>query len=207
MKFLLLAIKPKGIFSSEAEKSAVMHPWVNVVMGSVSSTSDANVIVQRDANGDFAGRYISAEYFRMTNSAQDATFTDDCHIVYRINDSSNVFLRSAKFSKVASLLGGLGANQTLLDLTEQRRADTVYENTSDKPIYVSVIAKASLQGGTVAAQLFIDDALASEAYFGNMGETTLIATVCGIVPKGARYKVVLINIKGSTLLYKWTELR
>ena len=97
-----------------------MHPWVNVAMCSVSSTSDANVIVQRDANGDFAGRYISAEYFRMTNSAQDATFTDDCHIVYRINYSSNAFLRSAKFSKVASLLGGLGANQTLLDLTEQR---------------------------------------------------------------------------------------
>lgn len=126
---------------------------------------------------------------------QIATLQD----IKRVIESSN-----ADFN---TFLGGLGAHQTLQDLTAQRLGNTVYENTSDKPIYVSIMVKASRSGGTVAAQLFINDALASEAFSGNIRDVVPIASVCGIVPKGARYKAVLNDSIGPTLVHNWAELR
>lgn len=170
-----------------------LRPWVNAVT--------------RDANGDFAGRTISAEYFKMTAPDQDDGFSNDCRIIYRANDTDNAYLRSVKFSKVASFLEGLGVNQTLLTLTEQRQANTIYENTTNKPIYVSVMAKPSQSGGTVSAQLFINDVLVSEGFHKGSDTSSPIVTVCGIVPKGARYKIVLNHFIGQTIFHSWAELR
>lgn len=186
---------------------ATMRPWVRVVMGTAASDPDGDTVVARDANGDFAGRYISAEYFKMTAPAQDDGFSENFHIIYRANDGDNGYLRSVRFSKLSSLLGRIGVNQTLYGLKEQRLSNTIYENTTDKPIYVSVAARASLQGGTVAIQLFINDTLVSETFCGNIQDNIPIGTVCGIVPVGARYKVVLTNVKGLPYIHSWSELR
>ena len=64
--------------------------WKKVVFGDVTPEARANSIVARNANGDFNGRYVNAEYFRMTNFTQNDTFTADCDIVYRINDSATL---------------------------------------------------------------------------------------------------------------------
>ena len=130
-----------------------------------------------------------------------------------ISHKGGVFTRGAiegvwtPWLEVAVKSDLLGINQTWQDMTSQRLANTFYENTSDKPIYVSVMAKAGIPGGAVSIQLFINDILVSESFSGGVPDYAPVGTACGIVPKGARYKIVLNNISGPTQFHCWAELR
>lgn len=176
--------------------------WKKVVFGDVTPEARANSIVARNANGDFDGRYVNAEYFRMTNPTQNDTFTADCDIVYRINDSSNAYLRSAKLSKVASLLGGLGVRQTWQDVLSQRKFNVVYTNTTDKPIFVSIVSYPT-PTSTPYVSFYVDGLLIARSETSGSEDNTQITAV---VPSGSTYKMDNGGDNG-TRLKAWTELR
>lgn len=114
------------------------------------------------------------------------------------------FVTLAKFKELVG--GGFGTGQTLQDLTSQRYWNVTYENTSDKPIYVSVVTNSSSTQIALNSQLFINEMLVCENYSGNGNKAKHIATVCGIVPKGARYRV-FTDTSGQTHIKKWFEFR
>ena len=176
--------------------------WKKVVFGDVTPEARANSIVARNANGDFDGRYVNAEYFRMTNSTQNDTFTADCDIVYRINDSSDAYLRSAKLSKVASLLGGLGVRQTWQDVLSQRKFNVVYTNTTDKPIFVSIVSYPT-PTPTAYVSFYIDGLLVARSETSGINDNSQITAV---VPSGSTYKMDNGGDNG-TRLKAWAELR
>lgn len=175
-----------------------------------SSTSSSNNIVQRDTNGDFASRWITASYFLMKTNAQDNIFNANSEICFRMQQTSEDspthmrFVTLAKFKEL--VCGGFGTGQTLQDLTSQRQWNVTYENTSDKPIYVSVVTNSSSTQIALTSQLFINEMLVCENYPGNKNNVKQIATVCGIVPKGARYRV-FTDYSGQTHIKKWFEFR
>lgn len=176
--------------------------WKKVVFGDVTHETRANSIVARDANGDFYARYIHAEYFRMTNPTQNDTFTADCDIVYRVNTNSNAYLRSAKISKVASLLGGLGVGQTWQDVLSQRQYNVVYTNTTNKPIFVSIVSYPT-PTPTAYVSFYIDNLLVARSETSGINDNTQISAV---IPSGSTYKMDNGGDNG-TRLKVWTELR
>lgn len=176
--------------------------WKKVVFGDVTHETRANSIVARDVNGDFDGRYVNAEYFRMTNSTQNDTFTADCDIVYRINDSSDAYLRSAKISKVASLLGVLGVGQTWQDVLSQRQYNVVYTNTTNKPIFVSIVSYPT-PSSTSYVSFYVDGLLVARSETSGAEDNTQISAV---IPSGSTYKMDNGGDNG-TRLKAWAELR
>ena len=176
--------------------------WKKVVFGDVTHETRANSIVARDANGDFYARYIHAEYFRMTNPTQNDTFTADCDIVYRVNTNSNAYLRSAKISKVASLLGGLGVGQTWQDVLSQRQYNVVYTNTTNKPIFVSIVSYPT-PTPTAYVSFYIDNLLVARSETSGAEDNTQISAV---IPSGSTYKMDNGGDTG-TRVKVWTELR
>ena len=176
-----------------------------------SSTNATNNIVQRDTNGDFASRWITASHFLMRTNAQDNVFDANSELCFRAQQTSEdnpSHMRFVTLAKLKELLGssGFGTGQTLQDLTNQRSWNVTYENTTDKPIYVSVVTNSSSDQIALRAQLFINEMLVCENYYGNRNNAKQIATVCGIVPKGARYRV-FTDYSGQTHIKKWFEFR
>lgn len=89
----------------------------------------------------------------------------------------------------------IGINQTWQDVTSNRRQNTVYTNSTGKPIFVSVVClRASELKRLVVDGQEIDESSSSH---GNHSYG-----VQGIVPNGSTYKVV-----ASQGISKWFELR
>ena len=73
----------KPIFYRTNNLGRGWHPWKEVVTGTKDAAATANTIVQRDANGDFAGRFISADHFRLKIPTQNNLFGESSEILFR----------------------------------------------------------------------------------------------------------------------------
>ncbi|GHU04642.1 hypothetical protein FACS1894205_3210 [Alphaproteobacteria bacterium] len=94
---------------------------------------------------------------------------------------------------------GLGVGQTWQDVTSQRALNTVYTNTTGKPIFVSataVVSSADALSLAVDGKL-VDLSIVQPANF----------TLCtsGLVPDNSSYRMFLSNNAAS--LTGWRELR
>lgn len=101
----------------------------------------------------------------------------------------------------------LGVNQTVQDVKSQRRAGEIYTNNTDKPIFISVVCESSSQGGTYEIWLEVNGIAVQKAYSGAISGLSPKASVCGVIPAGATYKIITYNNVGSTVIAGWTELR
>lgn len=130
--------------------------------------------------------------------------TDTGHYEIHFNHS---FDDNDHFSWRFKDLYGLGVNQTWQDVKSQRQAGEIYTNNTDKPIFISVVCQASSQGGTYGIRLEINGIVVQKAYSGAISGITPIASVCGVIPAGATYKITTYNNIGSTVITDWAELR
>ena len=82
----------KPIFYRTNNLGRGWHPWKEVVtadgynldmLKEATSNSSSNTLVRRDANGDFAGRFISAEHFRLKTPTQNNLFGESSEILFR----------------------------------------------------------------------------------------------------------------------------
>lgn len=98
---------------------------------------------------------------------------------------------------------GLGAGQAWQDKTSSRTKDTVYQNTTGRPMLVNVIADLI---DTEAAKFYVGTAnpptLAVSEVKNDNPDFPIEATVSAVVPNNAYYKV---SIDGA--LSSWLELR
>jgi len=92
---------------------------------------------------------------------------------------------------------GLGAGQTIQDVTASRAFGTTYTNSTGKPIYVSIYPVAA---ASKTYTLSVDGIQVSNLVYGS---ATLSAQLSCVVPNGSTY----IATTNSGVLSKWTELR
>ncbi|HFF1652813.1 TPA: hypothetical protein ACGBIO_000472 [Providencia rettgeri] len=95
--------------------------------------------------------------------------------------------------------GGLGQGQSWQDLKNQRAINTVYTNSTGKPIMLSINFDGSSQHRRY--ELFVNN-LKVYNYF--HAATTTLPVVSTVIPNGATYKLV---VTGGTPITSWFELR
>ena len=98
-------------------------------------------------------------------------------------------------------------NQTLQNVKSQRQAGEIYTNNTGKPIFISVVCQANNQGGTYEMWLEINGIAVQKVYGGAVSALTPKASICGVIPAGATYKITTYNNIGSTIITDWAELR
>ena len=98
-------------------------------------------------------------------------------------------------------------NQTLQNVKSQRQAGEIYTNNTDKPIFISVVCQANNQGDTYEMWLEINGIAVQKVYGGAASSLTPKASVCGVIPIGATYKIKTYNNIGNTIITEWAELR
>ena len=111
-------------------------------------------------------------------------------------DSDGKLLKGIVPAALVSGLAEIGVNQTWRDVTKQRALNTVYTNTSGKPIFVSVTGKEQQQKSFIE---FWIGAVRASTYYKDANSD---AAVSAIVPAGAAYKVATI---GGAII-NWAEL-
>ena len=87
------------------------NDWQEVLMGAKNSTSSANSVVQRDANGDFAGRWIMADHFLMRTNAQDNILDANSEICFRMQQASENSPSHMRFATLAKFKEALGLSR------------------------------------------------------------------------------------------------
>ena len=107
---------------------------------------------------------------------------------------------------------GLGVGQTWTDVTTSRAKDTVYQNTTGKPIMVSISFTADftnrgrLQVSSQSGSGFITIADADGGdYYSAQADTDHFANITVIIPDNLYYKIIGSNT--SLVIQLWTELR
>lgn len=93
----------------------------------------------------------------------------------------------------------LGYGQTYQDVTVLRSAGTTYTNSTNRPIFVSILEG---QSGNSGGNLYVNDLLISAGY---ASAVNLNCTVSGIVPINSTYRYTN-NASGGSIV-KWVELR
>ena len=117
-----------------------------------------------------------------------------------INGTSGVTFNNSSVSSV----GGVGDGQTWQTLTGSRAYNTIYTNSTGKPIFVGLLI-TTLAG--TSATLQVETSLGSGTYISVAGDTGAInisASQSTIVPNGFGYRVITVN---TPTLQLWAELR
>ena len=155
----------------------------------------ANTIVGRDANGDFAGRFISAGHFRLMAQQQNNLFHNGCDLLFRTSSADDQnYVRGVNANYAATIMGVIGIGQSWQNVTAQRAANVTYTNTTGRPIQVFVQSHNLHQSGSfVINGIPFQFAFAAEAYLAGQN-------VSFIVPAGNTYSVDLP-------FSMWLELR
>lgn len=94
---------------------------------------------------------------------------------------------------------GLGVAQTWNDYKSQRAVNTVYTNSTGKPIMLSINFDGSSQHRRY--ELYINNL---KVYNYLHAATTTLPVVSSVIPNGATYKLV---VTGGTPITSWFELR
>nr|DAJ80802.1 MAG TPA: tail fiber protein [Caudoviricetes sp.] len=89
-----------GVVARDFMKKSEYNPTNNAL---------ANTLVLRDANGDFAGRYVTAGHFRLTAPVQNNIFSKNNEILFRggSKDDEN-YMRAVSFSLLSSTILPVG---------------------------------------------------------------------------------------------------
>lgn len=92
--------KLDGVAASNFMKKSEYNPTNN---------SLANTLVLRDANGDFAGRYVTAGHFKLTAPVQNNIFSKNNEILFRGGAADNDnYTRAVSFSLLSSTILPVG---------------------------------------------------------------------------------------------------
>lgn len=115
---------------------------------------------------------------------------------------TDVLAPSGSGASLTSMLY-LGVGQTLQDMTASRAANTVYTNSTSKPIFVNTDAMNDTAGGASAIRVG-----ATLYMYGSSAISAGNRTACwAIVPPGSTYQLVSYFAGSLTTLNKWMELR
>jgi hypothetical protein len=113
--------------------------------------------------------------------------------------------QNVAFAQLVGTASPIGAGQTWQNLLASRAVNTVYTNSSGKPIQVSIVVNESRVGEYSRARLQVDSinvAVASSFYSVNGNGNTVTA----IVPNGSTYQLIPDEAAFDVLIY-WAELR
>ena len=139
----------KPIFYRTNNRERGWHPWKEVVTGTKDAAATANTIVQRDANGDFAGRFISADHFRLRTQQQNNLFHNGCDLLFRTSSADDQnYVRGVNANYAATMMGVIGIGQSWQNVTAQRAVNVTYTNTTGRPIQVFIQSHNLRQGGS-----------------------------------------------------------
>lgn len=94
-----------------------------------------------------------------------------------------------------------GVNQSYSDFTSQRSIETVYTNTTGKPIAVFITSEPTMTTSN-AVSAYVDDIRVFSQTIGGGTNLTKSITASFIVPAGSKYKA-----SSSVAIEKWVELR
>lgn len=109
----------KPIFYRTNNLGRGWHPWKEVItadrynldmLKEATSNSHGNTLVKRDANGDFAGRYISASHFKLMTQQQNNLFGESSEILFRggASEDTNYVRAVSGTYMLKALLGARG---------------------------------------------------------------------------------------------------
>ena len=194
----------KPIFYRTNNLNRGWHPWEEVVtadgynlsmLRGATSHSYGNTLVKRDANGDFAGRYISAGHFRLMTQQQNNLFHNGCDLLFRTSSADDQnYVRGVNANYAATMMGVIGIGQSWQNVTAQRAVNVTYTNTTGRPIQVFIQSQNLHQSGSfVINGISFQFAFATDYY--QAGQN-----VSFIVPAGNTYSVDLP-------FSMWLELR
>lgn len=109
---------------------------------------------------------------------------------------------------------GIGVGQTWTDVTSSRAKATEYQNTTGKPIMVSIsfttdfVQRGQLQVSSTSGSgfLIIADADGGD-YYSASQDTDHYANITAIIPNNTYYKITDSPSHSSLVLRIWAELR
>ncbi|WP_219336785.1 pyocin knob domain-containing protein [Campylobacter concisus] len=155
----------------------------------------AGALVRRNADGDFAGRYISAAHFRLMAQQQNNLFHNGCDLLFRTSSADDQnYVRGVNANYAATMMGVIGIGQSWQNVTAQRAANVTYTNTTGRPIQVFIQSQNLHQSGSfVINGISFQFAFATNYY--QAGQN-----VSFIVPAGNTY---FVDLPFSM----WLELR
>ncbi|MGJ7192992.1 hypothetical protein ABMZ81_14950 [Morganella morganii] len=96
----------------------------------------------------------------------------------------------------------MGIGQKWVDVTSSRVNETLYTNTTKRPISVMVYGGVTDQIAVVSVDIFVDGVAAFKAAVGGSGVTKRVCA-SAIVPPGSIYRVVVQN----STIGQWCEMR
>ena len=101
---------PSVYYRTNKSNDGVWGEWKEIVTGKASAVSSANSIVARDENGDFAGRFISADHFRLKTPTQNNLFGESSEILFRggASEDANYTRAVSGTYMLKALLGARG---------------------------------------------------------------------------------------------------
>ena len=116
------------------------------------------------------------------------------------------------FSGTVSGISSIGIGQTWTDVTSSRAKDTEYQNTTGKPIMISVtfttsftaIGQISVSSSSGSGFVIIARADGGDYYSGS-AQTTHETNISLIIPNNIYYKLTGYNT--TLALVAWAELR
>ena len=89
-----------GVAASNFMEKSKYNPTNNALV---------NTLVLRDANGDFAGRYVTAGHFKLTAPVQNNIFSKNNEILFRVGAADNDnYTRAVSFSLLSSTILPVG---------------------------------------------------------------------------------------------------
>lgn len=159
----------------------------NLVGGETASTP--NTLAQRDGSGDVNARLFRSEY--------DSTNASIGFIMTQVDTANNNYIRPSTPAQVAAVLNGLvgvGAGQSWQNVAASRAANTVYQNTTGRPILVAIMQSGD--GNNVYVSNDNANWIAVGCGSGNSGEKN---TTTIVVPNGHYYQ--------ANGFQRWSELR
>lgn len=110
----------KQIFYRTNNRDRGWHPWKEVVtadgynldiLKEATSNSSSNTLVKRDVNGDFVGRWITADHFLMRTEAQDKNLDANSEICFRNAQASKNSPSHMRFATLAKFKEALGLSR------------------------------------------------------------------------------------------------
>nr|DAS95288.1 MAG TPA: putative tail fiber protein [Caudoviricetes sp.] len=110
----------RPIFYRTNNRDRGWHPWKEVVtadgynidiLKEATSNSSSNTLVKRDVNGDFVGRWITADHFLMRTEAQDKNLDANSEICFRNAQASKNSPSHMRFATLAKFKEALGLSR------------------------------------------------------------------------------------------------
>lgn len=199
---------PQGSFKNKTAPGAtdgtlLEQDWANDIQGFLQSLlATAGITANNTVDKVGASQYFDALQQIAVNQQATTTLVGVSRLATAAESVSgtvnNAAITPATLQSWANAKS-LGINQTWQDLTGSRAKDTVYTNSTGRPIQVSVVIT---QGNSGLTSLTIGGLSISEGAPVALGERYSLQ---GIVPAGATYSIATLG--GVSTLFRWSELR